>query len=93
MDWFDRDSDQDEQIVAEYMGRLAETRLPAAQLPPADVLWVKAQLLRRWNAERQAQAPLDLMEPVQIAAGLAAAAVLLGWSLPSLIQRLGSLLG
>jgi hypothetical protein len=52
------------------------------------VLWVKAQMLRRWDAERKAQAPLDVMEPIQIAAGVAAAAVLFVWSLPSLIQTL-----
>ena len=45
---------------------------------------MRAQLLRRWDAERKVQAPLDLMEPLQIVAGLAAAALLLVWSVPSL---------
>jgi hypothetical protein len=89
-DWFDRDrAHDDEQIVGDYLKRLAGT-VPhrTSQLPDASVLWVKAQLLRRWDAERKAQAPLDVMEPVQIAAGLAAAAVLFVWSLPSLLQVL-----
>jgi hypothetical protein len=47
-------------------------------------LWWKAQLLRRWDAERRAQLPLDLMQPVEIAAGLAAAAFLLYLSIPRL---------
>ena len=29
------------------------------------MLWLKAQILKRWDAERRAQAPLDVMEPVQ----------------------------
>jgi hypothetical protein len=71
------------------MNRLANAS-PAkmSQVPDASVLWVKAQMLRRWDAERKAQAPLDIMEPIQIAAGLAAAAVLFVWSLPSLLQTL-----
>ncbi len=89
-EWFDRDASHDEeQMIAEYMTRLANT-VPArlSQVPDPAVLWVKAQMLKRWDAERKAQAPLDVMEPVQIAAGLAAAAVLLVWSFPSLIQVL-----
>jgi hypothetical protein len=95
MMWFDRpSSSEDETVVADYMSRLASVQSSAsARLPGADVLWVKAQLLRRWDAERKAQAPLDLMEPVQVAVGLAAVAVLLVWSLPSLQQALALLRG
>jgi len=57
------------------------------------VLWLKAQMLRRWDAERKAAAPLDLMELVQVVAGLAAAAVLLVWSLPSQMRALALLRG
>jgi len=90
VEWFDRDgTNDDDQAVSEYMTRLANA-VPAqmSRMPDADVLWVKAQMLRRWDAERKAQAPLDVMEPIQIAAGIAAAAVLFIWSLPSLIQTL-----
>jgi hypothetical protein len=89
-EWFNRDaSHDDEQVIAEYMTRLSNT-VPArvSQMPDPAVLWVKAQMLKRWDAERKAQAPLDVMEPVQVAAGLAAAAVLFVWSFPSLIQAL-----
>ena len=79
----------DEHQVAEYMRRLAGGVPPSlAQVPDPAVLWVKAQMLRRWDEERKAQAPLDVMEPLQIAAGLAAAAVLFVWSFPSLVQVL-----
>ena len=88
-EWFDRDETEDEGVVAEYMDRLANASPPnMSQVPDASVLWVKAQMLRRWDAERKAQAPLDVMEPIQIAAGIAAAVVLFVWSLPSLIQTL-----
>jgi hypothetical protein len=88
--WFDRDTRSgDEEVVSEYMSRLADA-VPStlSQMPDPNVLWVKAQMLRRWDAERKAQAPLDVMEPVQIAAALAAATVLFVWSLPSLLQVL-----
>jgi hypothetical protein len=88
VEWFDRDA-EDDGVVAEYMDRLANVSPgKMSQVPDASVLWVKAQMLRRWDAERKAQAPLDVMEPIQIAAGIAAAAVLFIWSLPSLIQTL-----
>ena len=52
------------------MSRLASS-VPSriSKVPDPGVLWVKAQMLRRWDAERKAQAPLDVMEPIQIAAG------------------------
>jgi hypothetical protein len=87
MNWFDRDATSDDEQLSSYMTRVAGLPLPkAARMPAADLLWVKAQMLRRWEVERKVQAPLDMMEPVQIAAGLLAAGVLLVWSLPSLLK-------
>ena len=88
MTWFNRDvtAEHEPPIVA-YMTKLGGSALPrTARMPDPELLWVKAQLLRRWEAERRVLAPLDLMEPVQIAAGLVAAGVLLVWSLPSLLK-------
>ncbi len=77
----------EEQDVAAYMSRLATASLhQMPRLPAADVLWVKAQMLERWEAERRVQAPLDALEPFQIATGLVAAGILLFWSLPALIR-------
>lgn len=89
-EWSNRDSASDEDtVVAEYMTRLANAAPPVmSRVPDPGVLWVKAQMLRRWDAERKAQTPLDVMEPIQIAVGIAAAAVLFVWSLPSLLQTL-----
>ncbi len=52
-------------------------------VPGADVLWLKAQLIRRWESQRRIQRPLDLMEPIEIAAAAAAVVLLLFWSVPS----------
>jgi hypothetical protein len=80
-------STDEEQDVAAYMSRLATASVRRApRLATADVLWVKAQMLERWDAERRVQAPLDAMEPFQIGAGLVAAGILLFWSLPALLR-------
>lgn len=81
--WFEL-SEQDERAIAAFMTRVASLPTAAAAGPDAMQLWWKAQLLRRWDAERRAQLPLDLMQPVEIAAGLAAAAFLLYLSIPRL---------
>lgn len=88
MSWFDRTvSNEDEPHVARYMSRLAAVPPPQhGRVPDPAVLWVRAQIVRRWEMERRAQTALDVMEPVQIAAGLVAAGVLLVWSLPSLLK-------
>lgn len=87
-DWFDREVNADEdRAIAAFMARLAHTPTGSEpSLPGADVLWWKAQLLRRWEAERKVQAPLDLMEPFQIAAALAAVAAVVVWALPSVVR-------
>jgi hypothetical protein len=89
-EWFEANTVPDaEEVVSAYMTRLANA-VPAgvSRVPDPAVLWVKAQMLKRWDAERKAQAPLDVMEPIQVVAGLAAAAVLFVWSIPSLLQVL-----
>jgi hypothetical protein len=73
---------EEEQSIAEFMGRLAQTAHDSDALPPAHVLWWKAQLLRRWEAERRATLPLDAVEPLQVLSGVASAALLLIWMLP-----------
>jgi hypothetical protein len=46
----------------------------------------KSQLLQRWDAQRKVQLPMDVMEPFEVLAGLAAAVLLLAWSMPSALQ-------
>ncbi len=91
MKWFGSSAASDaERQVADYMSRLAGVSLPVApRLPGADAVWMRAQMLRRWDEQRRALAPVAAMERVQIAAGLATAAVLLVRSFPALLQVLG----
>ena len=78
MSWFGRTTTtEDEAMVAGYMSGLAAAPLPVApRLPGAQAVWVRAELLRRWQAQRQAMAPLTVMAHMQIAAVVAAALVL-----------------
>jgi hypothetical protein len=88
--WFERESDPDqERAIAAFMAGLAVTPVPGDPLlPEASVLWWKAQLLRRWDAQRRVQAPLDLVETIEIAAGVLAIAVMLVQTMPSLARLL-----
>ena len=81
-------SEAEERAIAGFMARMAaiDPRGALPRMPEAGPLWWKAQLLRRWDAERRVQAPLDAMHPIQIAAGLAAAAMLLVWVLPQVLR-------
>lgn len=74
----------EEQMLSAFMLRL-QTAPPAdsPQMPDAHVLWLKARLIRQWEAQRRIRRPIDLMEPFEIAASAAAAALLLFWSVPS----------
>ena len=82
----------EERTLMAFMERLHQTPLDAfPDLAAADVLWVKAQLIRRWDAQRLVRRPLDLMEPVEIAAGAIAAMALLSWSVPSAFDWLPKL--
>ena len=80
--WFEL-KDDDERAIAAFMARVAALPAPMAAPDPMQ-LWWKAQLLRRWDAERRAHVPLDVVQPFEIAAGLGAAAFLLYLSFPYL---------
>jgi hypothetical protein len=72
---FDR---EDEEIRA-WMTELAAIPLNGGPLPDARQLWWKAELLKRWDAQRQAVEPIERAEPVHVGIGLAGAGVLLVW--------------
>jgi hypothetical protein len=85
-EWFDL-NDADEKAIAAFMWRIANLRIPnpespstalgASRIPDPAQLWYKAKLLKQWDAERRAQRPLDIMQPIEIAGGLVAAGILL----------------
>ena len=64
-----------------WMRELAATAVDDSPLPDAQVLWWKAQALRRLDQEREAEAPLDLGELVCMGGGIVAALGLLAWLL------------
>ncbi len=86
--WFEL-SDEDDRAVAAFMARVAALPTPQSTRDPM-TLWWKAQLVKRWDAERRAQAPLDVMERVEIVAGLAGAALLLFWAVPTVSRIVAS---
>jgi hypothetical protein len=84
-EFFDLDREE-EQAVAAFMSRVAGLQIPDSEsrMPAPASLWCKAALLRKWEAERRARRPLDIMLPIEIAGGLVAAGLLLYWSIPYL---------
>ncbi len=90
VEFFTRDltADEEEAVAAFMRGAATVPEADGMQRSDPAVLWWKAQLVRRWNSERRAQAPLDVIEPIQIAAGLVAAGLLLVWTIPSLARAL-----
>lgn len=78
-------SEQDDvQIVAAWMHHLAVQPLDGPPAIDPTVLWWKAQLLRRWDAERQATAPIEVGERVQIGLGILGTVAAIAWLWPKL---------
>ncbi|MGE5199777.1 MAG: hypothetical protein ACM3H9_09065 [Rhodospirillaceae bacterium] len=65
--------------AAAFVRGLAGTEDIHHPLPDPAVIWWKAQLTRRWQAERAAAAPIERMRWVELAAGFVSLAVLLVW--------------
>jgi hypothetical protein len=73
---FGRRTADDEQIVAEAMRELAGRSSVKRALPDPSFIWWKAQLLRRFEAEREAVAPIEISDRVHIGAALLGAGAL-----------------
>jgi hypothetical protein len=75
-------NEPDDELAIAWMQELAALPIEASSLPDPAYLWWKAQLLRRWDAERSVAAPLEWGERLQVATGLggAAALVALSWA-------------
>ena len=82
--WLELTDDED-RVLETFMSRVASIPVTFTMSDPRP-LWWKAQLVKRWDAERHAHAPLDVIERVEIVAGLAAAAVLLVWAAPAVVR-------
>jgi hypothetical protein len=81
-----------EQVEAiAFVRQLADTRDAPHPLPDPAVVWWKAQLLRRWQAERVASAPIERMHWVELAAGFTSLAIFVAWQwrgLAALLSRI-----
>ncbi len=64
-----------------WVRALAAISLEGSPLPDAQVLWWKAQALRRRDRERAATAPLDVGEFILLGGGIVAALALFVWLL------------
>ena len=77
-------SEDDERQLAAFMARLsAVPGVPVVRDP--SFIWWKAQMLKQWDADRRVAAPLDLMQPIELAAGLACVAFFLYRALPAFL--------
>ena len=73
----------EERAVAAFMEQLRAAPVDQVpRLPGADILRIKARLIGEWEAHRKVRLPLEVMAPIEIAAGATAAVLLLFWSLP-----------
>jgi hypothetical protein len=70
------DADEDA-LVRRWMQEFAALPLPESRLPEAQLLWWKAELLRRWDDERRALAPIERAEPITVSIGVIGALVLM----------------
>ena len=69
---------EDEAVIRAFMQRVAGMPPPVGwSLPSAESLLRQAEWRRRWEGERRMQRPLDVVLPLQIAAGLGAMAVVM----------------
>jgi hypothetical protein len=79
MSWNSDADERDTAAVTAFMKELASLSVSEKPLPDATYLWWKAELLRRWDAQQKATAPIEVGEQVQVGIGLVAAAGLLVW--------------
>jgi len=71
--------DRETLAVRAWMKELASLPVSDGPLPDPTYLWLKAELLRRWDAQQKATAPIEVGEQVQAGIGLVAATGLLVW--------------
>jgi len=75
---FGRRQEDDEQLVTYAMLELAQEPAADRPLPDPSFIWWKAQLLRRFEAEREATAPLEVGDRFHIGAAVLGAVALAG---------------
>lgn len=75
-----------------WMREMADTSVDAPHaLPDPAVVWWKGQLLRRWESERRAVAPIERMHWIELVTGIASLGVFLVWQWSGLVNILSRL--
>ena len=69
--------DREDALVRRWMQEFAAVPLDEGRLPEPQVLWWKAELLRRWDEERRAVAPIERAEPLNVSIGVIGALLLM----------------
>ena len=77
--WNLRADPEVEHTIATFMRELAAEPLEKGSPVTATEIWQKAELLRRWDAQRRAVEPIDVSERVQVGIGLGGALTLVVW--------------
>ena len=78
----------EEAAIRVFMARLAAVHPDLMNLPDSELLFVKAQLQRRWDAEQKVLAGIDFMEPVLITLALAAGSIFVNWVMSFVVNAL-----
>jgi hypothetical protein len=73
----DESLDREDALVRRWMQELAAVPLDESPLPEAQLLWWKAELLKRWDEERRAVAPIERAEPLNVSIAVIGALVLM----------------
>ena len=74
--------------VSGWMRDMSDTSGLRVTLPDPGTLWWKAQMVRRWDAERRSTAPVESMERAELIAALVAIVLGAIWGLPALWQSI-----
>jgi predicted anti-sigma-YlaC factor YlaD len=82
---------RDAVAVSRWMNAMAPTAGEFRSLPSPELLWWKAQLLRRWEAERRVTAPIERTQRVELLAAIAGVVGLVVWQWDHLVRAFGSL--
>ena len=81
-------SEQDDlATISAWMQQLGTATLDGPPAVDPSILWWKAQLLRRWDAERRAAKPIEVGERVQVGIGVVGGIAALVWLWPALPEE------
>ena len=74
--------DTDEAVVSAAMAELARTPADARPLPDPSFIWWKAQLLRRFDAQRKAAEPIEIGDRMHVGGAVLGAVALAAGAWP-----------